>query len=65
MHPIHRWGYDDVLERILARTEDPRDLPLETLKSITKDFSEERRIGSGGFGVVYEVKLFSRSTTEQ
>ena len=50
----------DVLKRILVRSEEPKDLPLEFLKKITDDFSEDRRIGVGGFGEVYKVKLFCR-----
>ncbi|KAJ1265659.1 hypothetical protein BS78_08G093000 [Paspalum vaginatum] len=50
-----------VLERILAGEEDPKDLPLHILKAITKNFSEDRKIGAGGFGVVYEGVLRSGS----
>ena len=46
----------NVLERILTRSEGPRDLPLEILTSITDNFSEDREIDRGGFGVVYKVK---------
>jgi len=49
----------DLLERILAGSEAPTNLPLATLESITDKFSEERKIGEGGFGVVYKVSLFS------
>jgi len=49
----------NVLERILTRSDRPRDLPLEILKSITADFSEDNKIGRGGFSDVYKVKLFS------
>ena len=45
----------DVLKRILVRSEEPKDLPLEFLKKITDGFSEDRRIGVGGFGEVYKV----------
>lgn len=34
----------------------PCNLPLEFLSDITDDFSDEREIGRGGFGVVYKVK---------
>lgn len=50
-------GYD-VLERILDRSEKPNHLPLPILARITDDFSDERKIGEGGFGVVYKVKYF-------
>lgn len=33
----------------------PREPKLEFLKNITKDFSSERVIGHGVFGVVYKV----------
>jgi len=47
----------DLLERILAGSEAPTNLPLATLESITDKFSEERKIGEGGFGVVYKGVL--------
>lgn len=31
------------------------EIPLDILKKITNDFSEEQKIGSGGFGNVYKV----------
>ncbi|XP_037467329.1 disease resistance protein RGA5-like [Triticum dicoccoides] len=46
-----------VLERILNGEEDPKDLPLALLQSITNDFSQDRQIGQGGFGVVYKGVL--------
>jgi len=33
----------------------PREPKLEFLKNITKDFSSEREVGHGAFGVVYKV----------
>jgi len=33
----------------------PREPKLEFLKKITKDFSSEREVGHGAFGVVYKV----------
>lgn len=35
-------------------SEMPTDLPWQLLEEITNDFSEERKIGSGGYGVVYK-----------
>ncbi|KAJ1274385.1 hypothetical protein BS78_05G057900 [Paspalum vaginatum] len=36
---------------------EPTDLPLSLLESITSNFSEDKKIGSGGFSVVYEGLL--------
>jgi hypothetical protein len=33
----------------------PMSLPLDFLKSVTRDFSKEQELGRGGFGVVYKV----------
>ncbi|KAM3299083.1 hypothetical protein ACQJBY_040523 [Aegilops geniculata] len=35
----------------------PHSIPLQYLKQITKNFSEERILGQGGFGVVYKGLL--------
>lgn len=43
----------NVLERVLAGDENPTNLPLALLQDITGNFSEERKIGEGGFGKVY------------
>lgn len=46
------------LEHMLSHeNERPRALPLSLLENITDDFSENHRIGSGGFAVVYKGKL--------
>ncbi|XP_044985746.1 probable disease resistance protein At1g61300 isoform X1 [Hordeum vulgare subsp. vulgare] len=46
------------LEHMLSHeNEQPRALPLSLLENITDDFSENHRIGSGGFAVVYKGKL--------
>ncbi|XBI33194.1 hypothetical protein VPH35_056552 [Triticum aestivum] len=47
----------DVLEHILDGTKEPTNLPFELLKSITRNFSENREIGRGGFGIVYKGVL--------
>uniref|UniRef100_A0ACD5X1R3 Uncharacterized protein n=1 Tax=Avena sativa TaxID=4498 RepID=A0ACD5X1R3_AVESA len=44
----------DVLEHILDGTMEPTNLPFELLKNITNNFSEEQKIGQGGFGSVYK-----------
>ena len=51
-------GDRNVLERILSGHEKPRDLALALLQNITEKFSEERKIGEGGFGKVYMVRSF-------
>jgi serine/threonine protein kinase len=43
-----------VLEHILDGTMEPTNLPFELLKNITNNFSEEQKIGQGGFGSVYK-----------
>ncbi|KAM0856559.1 hypothetical protein ACQ4PT_049060 [Festuca glaucescens] len=49
------------LERILCdETIEPKALPLSLLEEITDDFSNEQRIGSGGFAVVYKANLENR-----
>ncbi|KAM0831995.1 hypothetical protein ACQ4PT_065172 [Festuca glaucescens] len=47
----------NVLERILDGSMEPTDLPLETLRQITDNFSRNRIIGEGGFGTVYKGVL--------
>ncbi|VAH72880.1 unnamed protein product [Triticum turgidum subsp. durum] len=47
----------DLLEHILDGSMKPRDLPLSLLKNITGNFSEKRKIGEGGFGIVYRGAL--------
>ena len=34
---------------------EPKALPLSLLEEITNGFSDEQRVGSGGFAVVYKV----------
>lgn len=50
----------NVLEDILARKENPKHLPFHILENITQYFSQEAKIGEGGFGDVYKVNLLSR-----
>jgi len=35
----------------------PEDLPFQFIREITDDFSEERILGQGAFGVVYRVRF--------
>ncbi|KAK1642002.1 hypothetical protein QYE76_059807 [Lolium multiflorum] len=52
----------EVLEGILAGVVEPRDLPLALLEDITEHFSDERKIGEGGFGAVYKGLLHNGET---
>lgn len=45
----------DLLERMLVdETAEPTSVPLSLLENITNCFSDDQRIGSGGFAVVYK-----------
>jgi len=49
---------NEILElenKLLHPTAEPISLPLWFMESITSNFSKEREIGSGGYGVVYKV----------
>jgi hypothetical protein len=37
-------------------TAEPKALPLSLLEEITNGFSDQQKIGSGGFAVVYKVQ---------
>ncbi|GJN31539.1 hypothetical protein PR202_gb19950 [Eleusine coracana subsp. coracana] len=46
----------NALERMLVdESEEPRPLTLSLLETITNNFSEDMKVGSGGFSVVYKV----------
>jgi predicted Ser/Thr protein kinase len=40
---------------------EPEDVTFELLREITHDFSEERKLGEGTFGVVYKVRFYWRA----
>ena len=51
-----------VLERpLLDASAEPTNVPLSLLKDITNGFSHDRKIGSGGFAVLYMVCYVSCS----
>lgn len=50
------YNRNDALEIVLNDpSAKPCDLSLDYLRYITNDFSSERELGRGGFGVVYKV----------
>ena len=50
----------DLLERVLLDgNAEPTCLPLSLLEDITNCFSDDHRIGIGGFAVVYKVQFTS------
>ena len=51
---------EPLLERMLLDpSAEPINLPLSLLKAITNDFSDHRKIGSGGFANVYKVNTYT------
>jgi hypothetical protein len=49
---------EHLLERMLLDpSAEPTTLPLSLLKAITNDFSDHRKIGSGGIADVYKVHV--------
>ena len=52
-------GETNVLERIFYGLEKPTDLALALLQEITENFSENRKIGKGGFWEVYKVRVYN------
>ncbi|RLM70060.1 hypothetical protein C2845_PM17G06520 [Panicum miliaceum] len=47
----------NILERIVAGSEEPGYLDLPLLQRVTDNFSEKRKIGVGGWGEVYKLLL--------
>uniref|UniRef100_M8BXY4 non-specific serine/threonine protein kinase n=1 Tax=Aegilops tauschii TaxID=37682 RepID=M8BXY4_AEGTA len=45
--------------KIGAASAERNELPLQLLRNITGQFSEERRLGTGAFGTVYKLELLS------
>jgi len=52
---------NNIVERILAGTMKPSHLPFQVLARITENFSRKRKIGEGGFGVVYKGVLHNQN----
>lgn len=53
-------GHHD-LEKILKdQRAKPCILPLQYLQDITNNFSEDRELGRGAFGVVYKVRTYAK-----
>jgi hypothetical protein len=51
------------LECILDGSKKPSRLKLSVLSHITENFSDNRKIGEGGCGHVYKVKIYLKSVT--
>lgn len=47
--------FDHMERMLLDESAEPSDMPLSFLRAITNNFSEEQKIGSGGFAAVYQV----------
>jgi hypothetical protein len=50
-------AYDELESIILNGSSGPCSIPLDYLRRITNNFSDERLLGEGGFGKVYKVLL--------
>lgn len=47
----------DLEHMVLDESAEPTHLPLSLLQEITDSFSDDQQIGSGGFAVVYKVRI--------
>ncbi|XP_066317828.1 cysteine-rich receptor-like protein kinase 27 [Miscanthus floridulus] len=54
VHEDSRYMELNILERIVNESEEPSPLDFVLLHSITENFSEKKKIGSGGCGIVYK-----------
>ena len=50
-------SYDKVESLLQGGSSEPHNVPLEYLRNITNNFSNELLLGEGGFGTVYKVRL--------
>jgi hypothetical protein len=53
--PDHLYVPSDLETMLRDESSRPHPIPLQDLKAITDNFSHNRILGQGGFGVVYKV----------